>query len=480
VDFQKKRASFILSFFLIFCLAVSVVPQTVLAESGNPSDNLYEKIITDENGRQIIMVKIPTLPPQEVERIKAAYADALETDVPEVHTLAGVTNILDNVPAFTWCYGCSPTSAAMLFGYYDRTGYSNMYTGPTNGGVCPLYNSIWGYTSWPSVTCGECPLSATHKGIDGRTINGHVDDYWVDYNCTGPDPYVTNGWVEHTPDCLADYMGTSQAKYGLEDGATWFPQDYSGDRYYDSPFGCRGMRLFAESRGYTVVTNFNQLIKGGSWVTDPNKGFTFADFQAEIDAGRPVLLSVYNPEEYSAHSMLGYGYDTSTNTIYFHDTWDHFCHTMTWNGTYHGYQLEGVTVFQLEPPPEEGVTCEIVPSTYAKIPFAIVQSGFTLVGELMDLTSFSGMPSWWSSWWNSAIPDAIGSWISGPLSWSVDMMIAGLGLVNDVVGVLTTAGIIPSSMSWLGDLLDTVVTDLGKCYNPTTCNNVSNAYRYCS
>jgi len=34
---------------------------------------------------------------------------------------------LDGVPTSTWTYGCSATSAGMIFGYYDRHGYSNMY-----------------------------------------------------------------------------------------------------------------------------------------------------------------------------------------------------------------------------------------------------------------------------------------------------------------------------------------------------------------
>jgi hypothetical protein len=46
--------------------------------------------------------------------------------------------MLSGVPTSTWTYGCSATSAGILFGYYDRNGYSGMYTGPDNGGVAPL------------------------------------------------------------------------------------------------------------------------------------------------------------------------------------------------------------------------------------------------------------------------------------------------------------------------------------------------------
>ena len=448
----------------MFSLAVSIVPQTVLADSASPYDSPYEKIFTDESGRQITMVIIPSLPPEEIEKIKAA-----EADVPEVHNMAGVINILENVPAFYWSYGCGPTAAAMLFGYYDRTGYSNMYTGPTNGGVCRLYNSIWGYTSWPSSTCGECPLSATHKGIDGRAINGHVDDYWIDSGNADPDPYDGH-WAEHTPDCLADYMGTSQAKYNNADGSTKIFYWTNGDPRYDytgsEPTyrdGCHGMRLFAESRGYTVLANFTQLIKGQG--SDPNKGFTFADFQAEVDAGRPVNLLVSHPEE-GGHSMLGYGYDTSTNTIYIHDTWDHYTHTMTWGGAYDGYQLRAVTVIQLEPPPEAPLPATdeyITPSTYSKIPFAIVQSGFTLVGKILDITSWPSMPSLL----NLSLVEEISGWIGGPLSWTVDMLAWGLSLAADIWTPLDDTFDIGFPV--ISDVLDTVACGLLTCWNDTPC-----------
>jgi transcriptional regulator CtsR len=332
VHLQGKWISFLLSSFLILSLALSMVPQTVLAEPARP----YEKTISDGHGREITMALFPTAPP----RIKAAAAT-----VPDMH-VAGAVNTLSDVPAFYWSYGCSATSAAMLFGYYDRTGYSDMYTGPRDDGVCPLDNSVWGATTYGHVICGECPLSATHNTVDGRTIKGHVDDYWVDYGQAGPDPY-DGQWTEHTlGDCVADYMGTNQAKYGNIDGGTTFFWYSSGDPLYDyagsEPTyrdGCHGIRLFAESRGYTVLTDFTQIIKGQG--TDPDKGFTFADFQAEIDAGRPVLVQV------TGHTMLGYGYDTGTSTIYVHDTWDYSNHQMTWGGVYAGMQHRAVTVLRL-------------------------------------------------------------------------------------------------------------------------------------
>jgi hypothetical protein len=125
---------------------------------------------------------------------------------------------------------------------------------------------------------------------------------------------------------------------------------------------------------------------------------------------------------------------------------------------------------------------DIVPSTYAKIPFAIVQSGFYLVGCLMgdlqtviedmgvdlggiDLSSFSG------------ILYKLGDWAGTPLAWSVDMMIAGLGMLADVVSAAGCLGL-PDSVTCIGDILGVVVENLHLCYDVTAggCNNVSNIY----
>ena len=273
--------------------------------------------------------------------------------LPEPQQQAGINTLL-NVPAFNWSFGCSATSAAMISGYYDRVGYWNMYAGPTNGGVMPMDNS-----SWPDFHDGtnwrhQCPLSATHNGLDGRTTNGHVDDYWISYGSGGPDPFVGN-WPEHTwGDCTADFMKTNMASapYSNTDGETGFwnytdgsplsaaDLEYYGAGYYDDDGGY-GHKLFYESRGYTVVEMYNQYIYGYKGTT---LGFTYDQYKAEIDAGRPVMIHV------EGHTMVGVGYDDSTNTMYIHDTWDYSTHTMTWGGTYSDMLHYAVTIVKLTEP----------------------------------------------------------------------------------------------------------------------------------
>ena len=99
------------------------------------------------------------------------------------------------------------------------------------------------------------------------------------------------------------------------------------------------MRLFAESRGYTVTTNYNQYIYGYNGNT---QGFTYAQYKAEIDAGYPVLIQL------NGHTMLGIGY-SGTDQVIVHNTWDYSSHTMTWGGYYSGMLQYGVGVIHLVP-----------------------------------------------------------------------------------------------------------------------------------
>jgi hypothetical protein len=319
----------------------SISGRIPLNQHGVRSSNPYVVNRFIYNGKTIDEVIFPGQPnpPKAFSREAAS--------VPEPDVAAG-TNAISLVPAMTWVFGCSATSAAMMFGHYDNAGYPNMYTGPTNGGVFPMTNAIWGTVVINGETRALCPLSATRLGLDGRAVKGHVDDYWIRTGDPGPDPFIGN-WEQHTyGECTGDYMGTNQSLLENVDGNTKFYFYPNGDPIYDykdsepaKRDGCHGLRLFVESRGYTVQTlgNFSQYIYGYDGNT---KGFTFDDFKAEIDAGRPVLVHV------TGHTMLAYGYDDIGSTVYMHDAWDYNDHSMTWGGVYSGMQHYGVSVLRLE------------------------------------------------------------------------------------------------------------------------------------
>lgn len=293
---------------------------------------------------------------QAIEAAEKELPDEPQVQSSSIATLAAGDIVLEGVPTSAWTYGCSATSAGMIFGYYDRHGYSNMYTGPTNGGVAPLTNLGQGDTP-SSPIAGACSIIATQNNFDGRTAPGHVDDYWIGYNEEGPDPWETSG-IEHTwGDCTADFMGTNQWKWVFDsseidfniDGSTALfstgatkVYDYTPNASMGSPQTalCHGMRLFAESRGYTVTENYTQQID-----IYAAGGFSFDNYKNEIDNGYPVMIQVIG------HSMVGVGYNESTQEIILHDTWDNSQHRMNWGGSYEGMLHQAVTVIHLEAAP---------------------------------------------------------------------------------------------------------------------------------
>ena len=314
------------------------VTETPHIEVINPYFSIQYSTLSDGTPVSVYIINGPPAPPPEY----AAERVASIKPIPP-------TGILPDFPSFSWVFGCSAVSGAMIAGYYDRGAYPNMYTGPTNGGVMPVTDTSWplwydGYKTYPNN-----PLIASHINVDGRTTRGSIDDYWVQYESTADDPYITGGWVQHTwGSAIGDYMKTSQsaAPYNNVDGSTSFYNYNSNAKLtctdmegygIDSVDGTYGRKLFYEARGYAVSDCYNQK-------TDNNYsgGFSLVNFKAEIDAGYAVLLNL------AGHSIVGYGYEGST--IYIRDTWSSdpgFTPTMPWGGSYQGMELLSVSVVHL-------------------------------------------------------------------------------------------------------------------------------------
>lgn len=308
-------------------------------EPDNPYFSIKTATLADGTELEAYVINGPSTPPAGYEQ---------ERKPVEESRLNAMASLTLTVPVFNWFYGCSATSGAMIAGYYDRNGYPNMYTGPTNGGVMPLNNTSWGnWTDGAGDSYGQCPLTASRNGLDGRTTRGSIDDYWVAYDSNTQDPFITGSWTEHTYGAaIGDYMRTSQSNYGNSDGGTQFwnynstlPGPLTCDDMVDGGItndGTVGRRAFYQAKGYTVTDCYNQK-------TDNNNGgFTYAMYKAEIDAGRPVMLNL------AGHTIVGVGYnDDSGNLVYIHDTWDHSVHSFTWGGSYGGMTLLSVSIVNL-------------------------------------------------------------------------------------------------------------------------------------
>lgn len=268
------------------------------------------------------------------------------------------TGILAKFPSYSWVFGCSAVSGAMIAAYYDTHSFPKMYTGPTNGGKMPLSDTSWSKWSDGFVKYPNNPLIASQKGVDGRSTKGSIDDYWVKYGSSAKDPYISGHWTQHAwSSAIGDFMKTSQSKYYGSDGSTWFFNYGDSTKLqcsvmpnYDSGFdswkisdvdGTYGRKLFYQARGYKVKECYNQktnnLVAGG---------FSLANYKAQIDSGNPVFINL------AGHSVVGYGYGTG-KTIYIRNTWDSntaHVYSMQWGGSYSGMQMQSVSIVRLVVP----------------------------------------------------------------------------------------------------------------------------------
>jgi hypothetical protein len=248
------------------------------------------------------------------------------------------------VPDYRWYAGCFGTGCGNLMGYWDRHGMRDFYT----NGVAPLDDL------------------GPNEGIRSLWASqGHIDDYWVFYESTAPDPYITAGRPEHSPDCIGDFIGLSQKKWtnmanecdGNIDAYSFVYWNKNGARRmnYTPPTTAglpaadiqSGLRAWAKWRGYeadvfTQWADFNPETPAGA-------GFTYEDVKAEIDAGYPLLVFLQpanqtsralagmpraNPE---IHGVLIYGYqeypEFGAPLVYVHTSWGTGSELQGWTAT---------------------------------------------------------------------------------------------------------------------------------------------------
>jgi hypothetical protein len=236
---------------------------------------------------------------------------------------------------YSWWYGCSPTSAGMIMGHYDVCGY--------NGGS---YGNLVKGGNAENSTYGD----GSYLANDAIASSGHIHDFYSGgYNATGDDISPPT----HSFDCLADFMGTSQDGLGGGGGWTTFYYWTNGKAFtaadafnngVSNKDGMYGIGEYLRYAGYDAATLYTQLI----YSANAPLGFTFEQYKAEIDAGRPVIIQV------DGHSMYGYGYSntaTTAPTILLHDTWSEGEHSMVWGGSYSGMQQWGVVCVTPIPEP---------------------------------------------------------------------------------------------------------------------------------
>ena len=271
--------------------------------------------------------------------------------------VAGDVLLPGTMPKAEYMYGCTATAVGMLLGYYD------LYGCWVGGVTCCMDNLI------------EGTISVNSRGSDGGSIYDMKDpsvlanfiasqEYVSRFYETSSEVELPYTFVDGDPakglnvsvwNCLADYMGTGQYWRGNDDlGSLYYftslevvdtsDNTYTVEwltapvRYQDYRWG---LALYAAGRGYKLDPAQTE--------TFLEDDFTFADFMEEIDAGRPVLLSLKAAG--GGHTVIAYGYNAETQEVILDDTYRSDCR-MTWTGTFNyadeDFTLSGATTIVFE------------------------------------------------------------------------------------------------------------------------------------
>jgi hypothetical protein len=97
----------------------------------------------------------------------------------------------------------------------------------------------------------------------------------------------------------------------------------------------------------------------------------------------------------AGHTIVGVGYDDSSNTVYIHDTWDNNDHTMTWGSSYSGMLLQSVSIVNLQESARQGTLGTEI---------TITGSGF---GDKKGKVLVGGLAQKVESWSNTSISVAV-------------------------------------------------------------------------
>ena len=107
-----------------------------------------------------------------------------------------------------------------------------------------------------------------------------------------------------------------------------------------------------------------------------------------------------------------------------------------------------------------------LPETYAKVPFAIIASGFQLLENLWpDLDVALGMDMLWLG----NVFGELAAWTGGPLGWSVDFLAWGVDLTGKVVAAVPMiTDMLPEGLD-LEVIFETIACGLMTCWSATNC-----------
>jgi hypothetical protein len=230
----------------------------------------------------------------------------------------GGAKVIPSVPNYFWRHGCGPTAAGVVIGYWDMK-YDWLISGSAATQTAEVDEAI-------ASTLGE---------------KNHYTDYALPMeNGNGllPDKSELPAGDEHRDNSIADFMKTSQSRYGNQYGWSW-SSDIS--------------RAFV---GYFNKANPGTFTVSSTQYWYQNGSFNWTVLKNEINAGRPMVFLVdSNGDSYTDHFIPVYRYDDSTGVKRYaaYTTWDSDLHWYKFGPMTYGvpWGIYSANTFRITPMP---------------------------------------------------------------------------------------------------------------------------------
>ncbi len=204
----------------------------------------------------------------------------------------GAEATIVGVPAYIWRHGCGPTAVGMIAGYYALNGYGDLLDGSASTQTDAVQQMIASQRS--------------------DSDPGNYRDYCLPNDESTPtilaDKSEAPEGDEHSDDCIADFMKTSQSVESLRYGWSWSNDIIPAFEEY-APY---------RSSAYSVTGT--QYYMGTT--------LTWSVLTTEIDADRPMAFLVDSDGDGATdHFITVIGYRDSPSQQYAcYDTWDDSVH----------------------------------------------------------------------------------------------------------------------------------------------------------
>ena len=182
----------------------------------------------------------------------------------------------------------------------------------------------------------EVPEYGQHGNDCDPTSAGMLLAWWDrqgDYGSLRPTGEWTGGLDRLLPDHTAEHTNW------WWDLLFFWTIDTDADDIMDGISEC-----ISEQTAYSLENAITDYVGEHGLRVETESCSTFEDYQAEIRAGRPVIIVIKPTSGWQPHAMVGVGFDArdGKQTVLLHDTWGSGRNAMTWGGTYDHFEHDKV------------------------------------------------------------------------------------------------------------------------------------------